>query len=98
MKILDIVYPYFVLEHEGQPFEVRETRIGEGRYYVPVNESRDVYVLGSLVRAYSTNEIQDMIRDTVEKFENEMNLILGAIDREGDLTYSERYILNMEGH
>lgn len=98
MKILDIVYPYFVLEHDGQLFEVRETRIGEGRYYVPANETRDLYVLELLVRAYGTNELQDMIRDTVERFEDEMNLILGAIDREGDLTYSERYILNMEGH
>lgn len=98
MKILDIIYPYFTLEHDGQPFEVREIVLESIRFYEPSNIDRDLYALESLIRAYDGDTIQAMIRSTVEKFEDEMALVLNGLDVESDLTYSERYILNMEGH
>lgn len=98
MKILDIIYPYFLLEHEGQPFEVRELNISGIRYYQPTQLQRDEYILYALVREYGVEQVQTMIRETIEKFEDEMNLILNKVDHDGELTYSERYILNMEGH
>lgn len=98
MKILDIIYPYFTFEHDGAPFEVKEIVLDNGRFYEPSNINRDLYALESLIKAYDGDTIQTMIRATVEAFEDEMALVLNTLDVEGDLTYSERYILNMEGH
>jgi hypothetical protein len=98
MKILDIIYPYFCLEHFGQPFEVRELMREGVKYYEPTRIDRDYTILSALVREYGVEETQTMIRQTIERFETEMNLLLAQVDNENDLTYSQRYILSMEGH
>lgn len=98
MKILDIIYPYFTLEHDGQPFEVKEIVLNNVRFYEPSNVDRDLSALTNLIQCYDGDTIQAMIRNTVEAFEDEMALVLNGLDVESDLTYSERYILNMEGH
>ena len=98
MKILDIVYPYFTLEHDGQAFQVKEIIFGGERFYDPSNIENDFLALKNLINTYDGETIQTIIRNTIVSFENEMNCTLAALDVEKDLTYSERYILSMEGH